>query len=170
MLPCQASRVEAVEIAFDDQARFQKIIVLLGSWDWAKDVKRRPVGRNGSQNFQVVTNRFLGVLREPDDIGKVGADPVVSTVPDYVVIRIRPILLFVCGDQCFPVKGFDSNKYLVAASPSKQFHKALLFCNLGVALNKEFDLKFFFDHRFKQELGLWVFIEIVRSEHDRADP
>ena len=149
MPPCQASRIEAVKIRFNDQALFEEIIVLFSARDRAKDVKRGPVWRDGFEHLQMVTNRFLGVVREADDIRKMGTDPVIATEPDNVVIRIGAILFFVRGDQCFPVKGFDSNEHLVATGPSKQFHKALLSGDLGIALNKELDLNFFVDHRLK---------------------
>ena len=85
-------------------------------------------------------NRFLRIVWEPDDIGEMGTDPVISAEPDNVVVRIGPILLFVGCDQCFPIKGLDAYEHLVAAGSSKQLHQTLLPSNLCVALNEELDL------------------------------
>src|SRR5215471_16351515 len=81
------------------------------------------------------------------------------TVSRWMILRL------VSGQQCLAAEGFDSNKNFKAAGASKQTYQFFLFCDLRVALNKERNLNFLFNHLLEQILGFPVFVEIVGGEH-----
>ena len=78
MTPCQAGRVEPVEVVLCHQPLGHELVVLLGARNRAEDVEGSERRAQLTQHLQVPVYILLRVLREADDVREVGADPMLA--------------------------------------------------------------------------------------------